>query len=159
MCVARAKDIIALASPKNLRSGPLPLYLLFDGTYIARSIDVASKHIFFDGAHRLVGLKCSDSEWREDALSNARLETARTVIQSSLKRAEQGGEANLFKRIDLAPEIFIVYIQSAVGPRDEPCLPILTMAKETQIGARAQILERAQIVNTAGECNSEHCRV
>ena len=27
-------------------------------------------------------------------------------------------------------EVFVIYFQSAVGPRDVPCVPVLTLAKE-----------------------------
>ena len=104
---------------------------------MARSLDVASKHCFYDGSQRLVGLKCTG--WNEDDLSVAPLEKTTNMLQSSLRRAEQGGEANLFKRIDMAPEVFVIYFQSAVGPRDEPCVPVLTLAKEAHIGVSSNV--------------------
>ena len=84
-----------------------------------------------------MGTKCK--EWREDDLSKASFQTAQNLLQSSLKRAELGGEANLLRRIDMAPEIFAVYLQSAIGPQDEPCVPILTLAKEPQIGVSSNV--------------------
>ena len=110
---------------------------MFDGTYVARSLDVASKHSFYDGIQRLVGLKCS--EWNEDDLSVAAVEKTTKMLRTTLRRAEEGGEANLFKRIDMAPEVFVIYFQSAVGPRDEPCVPVLTLAKEAHIGVSSNV--------------------
>ena len=98
---------------------------------------MASRHAFLDNTQRLVGMKCS--EWSEDDLSNASFQTTQDLLQSSLKRAELGAEANLFRRIDMAPEIFAVYFQSAIGPQDEPCVPILTLAKEPQIGVSSNV--------------------
>ena len=100
---------------------------------------MAGRHAFLDDTQRLVGMKCSESGWSEGDLSNASFQTAQQLLQSSLKRAELGAEANLFRRIDMAPEIFVVYLQSAIGPQDEPCLPILTMAKEPQIGVSSNV--------------------
>ena len=110
---------------------------MFDGTYIARSIDLGSKYAFYDGAQRMVGLKCS--EFHEKDLGVLPLQEAKKFAASSLRRAEQGGDANLFKRTDMAPEIFAMYLQSAIGPRDQPCLPILTMPKETQKGVSSNV--------------------
>ena len=82
-------------------------------------------------------MKCS--EWSEDDLSVAPLEKTNKMRPSSLRRAEQGGEANLFKRIDMAPEVFVIYLQRAAGPRDEPCVPVLTLAKEAHIGVSSNV--------------------
>ena len=64
-------------------------------------------------------------------------------LKTGLEYLEKCGpgraEANLFRRIDMAPEIFVVYLQSAIGPQDEPCLPILTLAKEPQIGVSSNV--------------------
>ena len=110
---------------------------MFDGTYLARSLDVASKYGFYDTTNRLVGVKCS--EWNEDDLSVLPMEKANKLLQTSLRRAEEGGDANVFKRSDMAPEVFVMYFQSAVGPRDEPCVPVLTLAKEAHIGVSSNV--------------------
>ena len=82
-------------------------------------------------------MKCS--EWKEDDQGVTPIQNTDKILQMGIRRAREGGEANLFKRIDMAPEVFVIYLQSAVGPRDEPCVPVLTLAKEAHIGVSSNV--------------------
>ena len=106
----------------------LPMYMVHDGTYIARCVDIAPRSSLYDDAVRLVGPKYQN-KGEKDPSTTTHAEGV-TALKRAINRTQEGSSTRVWDPTDLASEIFEVFLHDATAKLHEPCVTILSVAKE-----------------------------
>ena len=80
---------------------------------------------------RLVGHKCLTFDEKDPSVMSC--EVLGNMAKKTIKLLEKGGDMELFQRANMATELFEVFLHSADAESHEPCVTILTLAKDTML--------------------------
>ena len=104
-------DVILKVCLRLSLDAPLWVYAEFDGTYLARALDMSPAGTTYDDVVRCVGPSCEFKG--ADDRSTQRYADVMNSISTTLKTAKTAGAAEIVSNNTLGSEVFEVFIQSA----------------------------------------------
>ena len=100
-------------------TAPAPLYMMFDGTYVAKCLDLAPRDATFDNQPRLVGRVC-EFKGEGDGSMIPFVHNLTIMKEAVSKHCEQS---------KLASEVLEFFVHHASQRLHLPCLTVATIAK------------------------------